>query len=64
MWIKLTRATEDSFIYLNMDNMKHFYRTAWDGQEVTKVHDAVGRHLVKETPEQILELIRMEKEKS
>jgi hypothetical protein len=68
--IKLTSHKDDSFIYVNINEIGHFYEVKesqmWHGGEpTTKKHTVVGVKThndgfrVKETPEEILEKIRM-----
>jgi hypothetical protein len=69
--IKLTSHKDDSFIYVNINEIGHFYevkasQTWYQGEPTTKKHTVVGvtthnngGFKVKETPEEIIEKIRM-----
>jgi hypothetical protein len=68
--IKLTSHKDDSFIYVNINEIGHFYEVKesqmWhQGEPTTKKHTVVGVKThnnggfkVKETPEEIIEKIR------
>jgi hypothetical protein len=69
--IKLTSHKDDSFIYVNINEIGHFYEVKesqmWhQGEPATKKHTVVGvtthnngGFKVKETTEEIIEKIRM-----
>lgn len=69
--IKLTSHKDDSFIYVNINEIGHFNEVKesqmWhQGEPISKKHTVVGvmthnngGFKVKETPEEILEKIRM-----
>lgn len=69
--IKLTSHKDDSFIYVNINEIGHFYEVSasqlWHGGEPTsKKHTVIGvtthnngGFKVEETPEEIIEKIRM-----
>jgi hypothetical protein len=69
--IKLTSHKDDSFIYVNINEIGHFYEVKesqmWhQGEPTTKKHTVVGvtthnngGFKVKETPEEIIEKIRL-----
>jgi len=69
--IKLTSHKDDSFIYVNINEIGHFYevkesQTWYQGEPTTKKHTVIGvtthnngGFKVKETPEEIIVKIKM-----
>ena len=68
--IKLTSHKDDSFIYVNINEIGHFYEVKesqmwYGGEPTTKKHTVVGVKThndgfrVKETPEEIIVKIKM-----